>query len=344
MANVMPQQAPVMRDVARRAGVSHQTVSRVLNDQPNVSKAARQRVEAAIFELGYHRNTFARNLRTRKPRTIGVLLPRLSDYGPRQILSGIERAARQSGYFVTLASLPDNTIESIELELEHFAEQPVAGTILVAPDHAVISALNDIKHVHPLVVAGFMSHGERISTDDHHQAGARMAVSHLIEQGHTKIGHLSGPAESNTGAARIAGWQEAMRTAGLEADDLIPGDWTARCGYEAGLKLAGASAITAVFAGNDQMALGLLRGVQESGMTVPLEMSIVGYDNQPESANFLPPLTSIGQDFETLGERCVQELLREGPEMLRTTRAPAPSLVIRATSQPAIRAKVTSEV
>lgn len=327
-----------MEDVARVAGVSHQTVSRVLNAHPNVSPKTRERVEKAIAELGYRRNTAARSLVTRRSQTIGVLGSEMSQYGPSNTLLGVQQAARDAGYFVSIAGLREVTPDTIKDALGHFLDQAVDGIVVVVPHPGTFEVLHEISVPVPLVAVG-SSGDERLSGAAVDQRlGARLAVEHLVALGHRKIGHLSGPADWIDAASRIEGWREAMADAGLEASVLVEGDWSAECGYRAGLKLAEERNVTALFAANDQMALGVLRAFHEAGVRVPEDISVVGYDDQPEAAYFIPPLTTVNQDFEELGRRCIQVMLDDLENGTAGTAVVVePRLIVRSTtSAPAV--------
>ncbi|WP_284976227.1 LacI family DNA-binding transcriptional regulator [Arthrobacter sp. efr-133-TYG-104] len=322
-----------MEDVARVAGVSHQTVSRVLNNHPNVSSTTRERVEQAISDLGYRRNTAARSLVTRRSQTIGVLGSEMAQYGPSRTLLGVQQAARDSGYFVSIASLREVTPASIKDAIAHFMDQGVDGIVVIVPHPGTFEVLQDVTAHVPLVAVGSAG-DERLSGSMVNQRqGARLAVEHLVELGHTRIGHLSGPADWIDAAARIDGWRDAVTEAGLEPGAMIEGDWSAECGYRAGLRIAQERTLTALFVANDQMALGVLRAFHESGVQVPSDISVVGFDDQPESAYFIPPLTTVAQDFEELGRRSIDllvELLEGGNPRPAVT--VEPYLVVRSTT------------
>ncbi|WP_250545927.1 LacI family DNA-binding transcriptional regulator [Paenarthrobacter sp. DKR-5] len=324
---------PVMEDVARVAGVSHQTVSRVLNDHPNVSARTKERVEKAIAELGYRRNTAARSLVTRRSQTIGVLGTEMAQYGPSNTLLGIQQAARDAGYFVSIAGLREVTPDTIKDALGHLMDQAVDGIVVVVPHPGIMEVLQNITVSVPLVVAGAAGDGGLSGVAVDQRLGARLAVEHLVRLGHRRIAHISGPVDWIDAAARIDGWREALAAAGLEASVLLEGDWSAGCGYRAGLALAAERAVTAVFAANDQMALGVLRALHESGVRVPEDISVVGYDDQPEAAYFTPPLTTVNQDFVELGRLCI-ELMLERLETGGAGKAAVvtPGLVVRATT------------
>ncbi|MBT8159650.1 MULTISPECIES: LacI family DNA-binding transcriptional regulator [Arthrobacter] len=324
---------PTLEDVAERAGVSHQTVSRVINNHPNVSEGTRERVEAAIAELGYRRNTAARSLVTRRSQTIGVLASELAQYGPARTLLGVEHAARDAGYFVSIAALRTITREAILDAVRHFLDQAVDGIVVMVPHADTLSTLAEVNAGVPVVAVGSLGDAEVSGAMVDQKRGAELAVRHLIEQGHRRIGHVAGPRDWIDGAARAEGWRSALRTAGLDDDLLVEGDWSAGSGYEIGRKIAGERTATALFVGNDQMALGLLRAFNEAGLRVPEDVSVVGFDDQPESGFFTPPLTTVRQDFEELGRRCMDLMLSsiDGGHSVGTT-VVAPELVVRQSS------------
>jgi DNA-binding LacI/PurR family transcriptional regulator len=328
---------PRLEDVAERAGVSHQTVSRVINNHPNVSKATREKVEAAIAELGYRRNTAARSLVTRRSQTIGVLGSELSQYGPANTLLGVEQAARDAGYFVSIAALRSVSREAIFDAVRHFMDQSVDGIVVIVPHSETLLALAELEPGVPVVAVGSLGNDAVSGAMVDQKRGAELAVGHLIEQGHRRIGHIAGPQDWIDAVARAEGWSETLRTAGLDDDLVVEGDWSAGSGYEIGRKLAAERTATAIFVGNDQMALGLLRAFNEAGVRVPDDVSVVGFDDQPESGYFTPPLTTVRQDFEELGRRCMDLMLTaigDGEGVHATV--VAPELVVRrSTSAPA---------
>lgn len=334
-----PNRPPVMGDVAKLAGVSHQTVSRVLNNHPNVSGKTKERVESAIASLGYRRNTAARSLVTRRSRTIGVLACETGQYGPANTLLGVEQAGREAGYFVSIANLREVTGDSINDAIAHFRNQSVEGVVILVPHPDVLAALRDVVVPFPMVAVGAGTGNQLTGASLNQRLGARLAVEHLIGLGHRHIGHISGPPHWIDAAERIKGWQEALGNAGLEAHVLLQGGWDAASGYEAGLalieqrKLDDQPTVTGVFVANDQMAVGVLRALQEAGLRVPEDISVVGYDDQPEAAFFLPPLTTIKQDFEELGRRCMSAVLQQlDSEAGNEEQIVNPRLVVRSTT------------
>lgn len=302
---------PVMADVARVAGVSHQTVSRVLNDHPNVRAETRERVLAAIADLGYRRNLAARALVTRHTRTLGVVSFDTTLYGPASTLYGIEQAARAAGYFVSIVSLKTITRASVLEAIGVLAGQGVDGIVVVAPQRSAARALADLPTGIPAVaVEGGRAGGVPVVSVDQ-VAGARQAVEHLLELGHETVWHVTGPADWLEAEGRIKGWRKALTSAGRRVPEPIAGDWSPRSGYEAGRKLAELGDLTAVFVANDQMALGLLRAFTELGVEVPGKVSVVGFDDIPESEFFSPPLTTVRQDFGEVGRQSIELLLRQ---------------------------------
>ena len=317
---------PGMYDVARRAGVSHQTVSRVINGQPNVSEATRARVLEAISDLGYRRNTAARTLVTSRSGTIGVALLGSALFGPASTLLSVETAARRAGYFVSMVSLRDIEVGSIAASFEHFMDQAVEGIVVIAPQATVMDAARDVAGQVPLVVIASdlpQRPGlHRLSVDQY--AGARMAVSHLADLRHRTIAHLAGPDDWLDARARLRGWRAELSHRQLPAPEVLRGDWSAESGYHVGRQLLDGQLPHAVFAANDHMGLGLIRALTEGGVAVPEDISVVGFDDVDGAAYFNPPLTTIRQDFESLGQRCIDLLIRA----IATQHPPDPQPII----------------
>lgn len=299
-----------MNDVARLARVSYQTVSRVLNDQENVAAATRARVLAAIDELDYRPNAAARSLVTGRSRTVGVLTLDFSLYGPMATLYGAERAARQAGYFVSIVSVRAMERALFREAIAHLLDQRVEGLVVMAPLSGESDVLSELPRSLPLVITEAEQDvpGAVVAVDQ--LAGARAATEHLLGLGHRRIAHVSGAmAWLGAARARLAGWRAVLAEAGDGEPLLLQGDFSPRSGYEAGLELAAMPEVTAVFAGNDQMALGLLQGLQRSGRRVPDDVSVVGFGDIPEAAFLLPALTTVRQDFEQVGERSLRALV-----------------------------------
>ncbi|PRX49400.1 LacI family transcriptional regulator [Prauserella shujinwangii] len=301
----------VMADVARLAGVSHQTVSRVLNRHPSVSPATRTRVLAAIDELDYRPNSAARALVTKRSKVIGVVSFDSTLFGPASTLYGIEQAARRAGYFVSVTSVKDLDGDDVQDALERLTRQSVEGVVIIAPQQATVDALRDAPAGLPLVVVeGGDGGGHPVVCVDQAE-GARLATRHLLNQGAPTVWHIAGPADWLEAQNRVRGWRAELRSAGAEEPELLRGDWSPASGYANGQLLAERSDVRAVFVANDQMALGVLRAFHERGVRVPTDVLVAGFDDIPESAYFTPPLTTVRQDFDAVGRRSIDLLLHQ---------------------------------
>ena len=325
---------PVMADVARLAGVSHQTVSRVLNHHPSVAPDTRRNVETAISQLGYRPNTAARALVTKQTRTFGVVSVDTSHYGPASTLLSIEAAAREADYFVNFVSLRSVDRENMRAAVDHLMRANVDGLIVIAPLTATVEALHGLRTDVPLVrVAGDESSAAANSVVVDQEAGARLATRHLLSMGHETVLHVRGPLEWLEADARVRGWLGELMTARVPVPEVLAGDWSPASGYRAGQLVAGRPDVTAVFAANDQMALGLIRGLHDGGRVVPDDVSVVGFDDIPEAGYFLPPLTTVRQDFAEVGRRCIARLraLIAG-DAVAPTPPVQPTLVLRSST------------
>lgn len=301
---------PRMVDVAKLAGVSHQTVSRVLNDSPLVGPELRARVNDAIRLLGYRRNQTARALATRRTMNLGVVCFGIEKYGPTLALYGMAEVSREAGYATSLVSLPEVGREVVRAALEHLVAIGVDGIAVIAPVRGAMDAVLGFSEDLPLIAfEPGVEQGERIVAIDE-VLGARLATRHLIELGHTAIWHIAGPVGWPGAEARIRGWREELSAHRLAMHDPIRGDWSAASGYRAGKLLAVNPDVTAVYVANDQMALGVIEALHTSGRKIPDEISVVGFDDIPEAAFYRPPLTTVKLDFEQVGRRCVEQLLR----------------------------------
>ncbi|MGC3994250.1 MAG: LacI family DNA-binding transcriptional regulator [Propionicimonas sp.] len=326
--------AATIFDVARLAGVSHQTVSRVLNDLPNVRPATRERVERAIKQLRYIPSPAARALVTRRSRTIGLITTGLPEFGPSTTAVHFNEAARDERYAVIMASLLQADAAALRQAAETLVRQNVEAIVLITSNRSTLGLLQGMDLGVPFLAVVSQGSGlHRVSLDQY--AGARRAVRHLIELGHRDIRHLAGPVESMDALERIRGWRDALGEHDLVAHEPVFGDWTAASGYAGGQRLLGED-FTAVFCANDQMALGLIHALTEAGRPVPGRVSVVGFDDIPEAAHFTPPLTTMHQDFAQLGRDAMEVMLavltdEEAPNPLLRV----PQLVLRAsTAQP----------
>ncbi|GAA3176959.1 LacI family DNA-binding transcriptional regulator [Blastococcus jejuensis] len=328
-----------MADVAARAGVSHQTVSRVVNGHPSVAPATRERVEQAIAELGYRPNVAARALVTGSTRTIGLVTVKINQYGPAQTMLGLEKAARAAGYSLSVSILDDATAGAMRDAVDAFVAQRVDAIVALSTYDDAAEALASLEPPVPLVAVQVGGDEDRPAVGVDQEAGARLAVRHLLDLGHRTVHHVAGPADSKEARGRIDGWRAELEAVGAPVPEPLRGDWTPSSGYAAGRQLAdrirAGEDVTAVFLANDQMALGLLAAFHEAGLEAPDDVSVVGFDDLPEAPYFTPPLTTVRQDFAELGRRGVQLVLaRLRGEDLHPRPVPA-QLIVRASSGPA---------
>jgi DNA-binding LacI/PurR family transcriptional regulator len=300
-----------MADVARLAGVSAQTVSRVSTGHPGVIDSTRAQVLAAMKELGYRPNSAARALKRGEFRTIGVLLFTLATTGNSRTVEAIANHAAREGYAITIIPVAEPTQDGVLGAFTRLGELGVDGAIVILEVHLLDSTRITLPPGVQVVVVDSDA-GDTYTVVDTDQAdGARQAVRHLLALGHPTVHHVTGPESSFASERRADAWRSVLADAGIVAPAPLIGDWSADSGYAAGLRLADDPSCTAVFAANDQMALGLLRAFHERGRDVPGEISVVGFDDIPEARNFIPPLTTVHQDFAEMGRRCVQTVLRQ---------------------------------
>ena len=310
MADDKPVRTANIFDVARLAGVSHQTVSRVLNGLPNVRPATRERVEDAIAQLRYSPSPAARALVTRRTRTIGLITPSISDHGPASIAMHFNLAARAARYSVDTVSTADNDTGAVRGSIENLLRQRVDAIVLVVVDNGVLEMIRGYDVGIPLIASASSArrHPRIVSLDQYR--GARAAVRHLAELGHTRILHLAGPLRSPDATERIRGWRDELQQRRLDVVEPVHGDWSARSGYDVGAEIDVAPG-SAIFVGNDQMTMGLLSALRARELKVPEDISVVGFDDVPEAPYQFPPLTTVRQDFAALGQLMMQKLLVE---------------------------------
>jgi DNA-binding LacI/PurR family transcriptional regulator len=300
---------PVMDDVARLAGVSKQTVSRVLNDHPAVRAETREAVLAAMRTLGYRPSRSARSLASGRTRMLGVISFDAARYGPARALTAINIAAQTAGYLVSSVALDTADPDTVVRAADRLSAEGADGVIAIAPQEWVGGALAAAGLGMPLVVLDIdLGDGTPMVTADS-ATGARLATEHLLGLGHPTVRHIAGPVGWTSADRRRESWRQTLAAAGAEIAEPLFGDWSADSGYDLGRRLAADPSVTAVFASNDQMALGLLRALHEAGRRVPDDVSVVGYDDIPEAAHLLPPLTTVRTDFTEIGERSLRLLL-----------------------------------
>jgi len=330
-----------IKDVAQAAGVSTQTVSRVMNKFSYVSEETRQRVEAVVDELGYRPSTLARSLIQQRSYTLGVVTFGLKYIGPSRTLNGVADKADELGYMLLMKELDNFYINSIDDVIDSLLARQVDGIIWVAPEignnHSWLDERLEKIPVPVLFLAMEPREGISSVATDNYQ-GAVLAVQHLLECGKTKIGHISGPLTWWEADERKRGWRDTLTKAGLDASDqhCKEGNWSSASGEQAFIQLLEVFPdLDAVFVGNDQMALGVLRESHRKGIKIPEQLAIIGFDNIPESAYFYPSLTTISQDLQTLGEQSVQYIVemiqaRQGNQsVIAQSRFIQPTLIVR---------------
>jgi LacI family transcriptional regulator len=323
-----------MYDVARLAGVSHQTVSRVINEHGSVREATRQRVLEAMAQLDYRPNALARGLASRRSRTIGVVCADTRLFGPGSTLHAIERFASAHGYSTTIANLDDLGRESIRRAIGALADRSVDGLIVIAPHDSAAIAVRGAQTGLPMVAVEASIDDSVTTVSVNQVSGARLATEHLLARGYRSIWHLAGPADWPEAEERLEGWRLALAEAALPATGLLRGDWSPASGLALGPDLIGKA--DAVFVANDQMALGVLRALVLAGVSVPGDIGIVGFDDIPEAEFFMPALTTVRQDFDEVGRRGLQTLIAliagDAPDASLQQRI-EPTLVVRETTR-----------
>jgi DNA-binding LacI/PurR family transcriptional regulator len=329
--------APGSTDVARLAGVSQKTVSRVLNGEPYVREEVRQRVLQAVRELGYRPNNAARALTSGRSRRVGVVSLGSALHGPASLLAGIERAARGTGYGVSVVNTVEGDERGAAGAIDTLLEQGVDGIVIAEPiDEGPV----EVEVQVPVVVIGSITGltGPRvIDAGGMRDVPARAATEHLLSLGHRTVHHVAGPQRWFSARERLDGWRDALRDAGAAEPEHLEGDWTVASGHAAGAVLAADPGVTAVFVANDDMAIGVIRAFTEAGRPVPEEVSVVGFDDIPAAAYLNPPLTTVNVPFHELADATLAALVEavEAPTGAPPAIAePECRLVIRSSTAP----------
>ena len=338
MTDTQRSRAPSMVDVAREAGVGLVTVSRVLNEPEVVRPETRIRVQEAIDRLGYRRNDVARALKSGRSNTIGVVIAGSDPWELPRTLKGIEQAADQAGYFVNLASFHGGSSETLLAAVERLINQAVEGIAVISDRPLIVDALVRMVARVPItvVMSGEITNPAIGSIELDQALGARMATEHLLQLGHRRIIHLTGRLDAFDARERLASWQQAMEAAGIRDPLYLEGDFSPASGYRLAREaMALPERPTALFLGNDHMAMGALAALAHLGIDVPGEVSVVGFDDIWGSDYLLPPLTTVRQDFVALGRTSIQLLLgMMGSDPVRHHLLP-PTLVVRDSTGPA---------
>ncbi|MCC2592431.1 LacI family DNA-binding transcriptional regulator [Tessaracoccus sp. OS52] len=323
---------PGMMAVARLAGVSHQTVSRVLNQPETVRPVTQEKVLAAMRELGYSRNLAARSLVTQQTSLLGVVWTGAHFLGPSSTVGGIEVAARAAGYSTLVGALEEFDEDEVADLFRIFRDRGVEGLAVVAPYERVEElARRGAAGIPTVLVADVGPHPDFHVASVDQELGGRLATGHMVERGCRRILHISGPLDWFDAQARARGWQRTLEEAGLEVLPVMEGDWSPDSGYALGQELlATAELPDGIFCGNDGMAVGLLAALRGAGVDVPGRVSVVGFDDLAGAKYYSPPLTTVAQPFQKLGSVALELLVRaiggEAPTVERLT----PELRVRA--------------
>ncbi|MFF1438955.1 LacI family DNA-binding transcriptional regulator [Streptomyces sp. NPDC058295] len=340
-------------DVARLAGVSQKTVSRVFNNEAYVSAEVRGRVLAAAEELGYRRNNAARALASGRTRSIGVVTLGTALYGPASLLMGVERAVRDTGYALRVVNTVEGDPTGIAGAVDSLLDQGVDGIVISEPidesgngggagdgdgdgDGSKVSVHVDV----PVLVCGApppFAAPKVLAAGVGADLMARTVTEHLLGLGHLTVHHLAGPQRWYAARDRLDGWRAALAAHDRREPPLIEGDWSAASGYAAGRELACDPDVTAVFAANDDMAIGLIRALTEAGRRVPGDVSVVGFDDIPVAAYVTPPLTTVRQPFDAVAQDGLKRLVHaiENPRAAPLAASEPPvDLIVRASTAP----------
>jgi LacI family transcriptional regulator len=336
-----------IRDVAAAAGVSHQTVSRVINNRPDVAEETRRRVRQVIEELSYQPSAIARSLIQQRSYTLGVVIAGLKYVGPSRTINGITKQAEGMGYTLLLKELPRFDTNDIQPLLNSLRARQVDGIIWAVPE---VGSNRDWLQSQPpelpipIIFLTMQTRSDLFIVSVDNYTGGRTATEHLLEQGYRHIGHISGPLDWWEARQRKAGWQDALSEIGIQVADhhWESGNWSSASGEKAIRKLLdGYPEMEAVFVANDQMALSVLQVACEKGLQVPQDLAVVGFDGIPETAYYWPPLTTVYQDQQKLGGTAVRELVQiiEANQQDKAVIEPKtillqPELIVRESSVP----------
>ena len=322
-----------IRDVAARAGVSYQTVSRVLNDRPDVAEETRQQIKQIIAELGYRPNRAAKSLAGRQSSVLGAIVRGFNYFGPAQLVAEAEYAASQEGYDLLVDSVFDGTEEEIGAAIDRMDEWSVDGILInINVPPALVHRLTHIPIVQTEVRTSDLP---AVYIDQEH--GVRQAASHLLDLGHTHFAEITGPFSWDAAVVRHRTWVETLVKHGAAPGPSVESDWTVDGGYDAAARLLDmGTAFTALMVGNDEMAIGAIHALRDHGLDVPGDVSVIGMDDIPFAAHIRPRLTTIRQDFKGFGSTAIQYLLEliKNPDFVLEQRVFIPELILRDSTAP----------
>lgn len=333
-----------INDVADEAGVSIKTVSRVLNDRPDVAPETRKKVKEIIRRLGYQPSKLARGLSQGRSGTIGVISYGVKYFGPSSTLSGVEEMSYELGYTVIWEMLRDSKMGDVQQLLQDMLSHHVDGIFWAVPEipytrEWIIQALAQLSI--PVVINMSQPTTQFSTVSNKNEEGGHLATAHLLEQNRRHIGLVAGPLDWRESRLRKRGWEKALSDAGQMINDefIFEGDWSAESGAQGFQQLISQHPeLDAIFCSNDQMAMGVLRMAYQAGIRVPQDLAVVGYDDYPESKFTCPSLTTIHQETFEMGRWAIKELLRlieaawTGKDVKPNTVAFEPQLIVRESS------------
>jgi DNA-binding LacI/PurR family transcriptional regulator len=326
---------PTIYDVARRAGVSHQTVSRYLKGEEGIRPANRQRVLQALEELSYRPNLSARSLASRRSRRVAVLTQEIGLVGPGRVLQGANAEARRLGYLLDIVTLDVGDRAAIDDAIRSVSGQDVAGVLALANTNEMIEAFAATEFRVPTLVSAERDDSQEAHPDQDNAVGMDLIVSHLADLGHQRFFLIGGPRGWVAARNRELAYDNALERLGLQPIGKAHGDWSAASGYAAARSMPLDEGITALVAANDQMALGAMLALSEAGLGVPADVSVTGMDDMAEAAFLSPPLTTVRLDFEEQGRDAFRRLIAELDGEGRPPRTMPATLMVRASSAPA---------
>ncbi|MGW0801534.1 LacI family DNA-binding transcriptional regulator [Nonomuraea sp. NPDC002799] len=327
---------PSIRDVAAAAGVSYQTVSRVLNESPRVRPETRTAVQAAIEQLGFRPSRAARALSLGRGRGITVVTSNTVLYGYAATLQGIEEAARAAGMAMGIRVVESAEPAEVKQTVDYVSDASAGGVVVIAFDPMGVAVLEALPEQVPAVAAAEPAAPDRgriaIALDE--RSAAADATGHLLELGHRTVHHVAIPSEGGS-SGRLGGWRDALRQAGAEVPEVLGCGWDIGSAYRAGQRLAAEPDVTAILCGNDDIAQGVRRALYDAGKDVPGDVSVVGFDDIPGSAYWTPALTTVRMDFAGLGRACFHAAVAELTGQAQPEPALVlPSLVVRESTAP----------
>ncbi|MGV8846192.1 LacI family DNA-binding transcriptional regulator [Tessaracoccus sp.] len=322
---------PGMMAVAKHAGVSHQTVSRVVNSPDSVRPQTRERVLASMAELGFRRNLAARSLVTQLSGLVGVVWTGSGYFGPGSTVAAIEVAARAAGFSALVTAVGDRDEDELAAVFSAFRDRGVEGIAVVAPHQHMAEHIRSAATGVPTVIVADMDPDPDFHVVSVDQGkGAETATRHLLSRGASTVVHVSGPLDWFDALARIRGHRHALATAGIEVPQAWVGDWTAPRGYAIAREMVATGTVPpAILCANDMTALGMMAGFREAGLVAPDDVSIIGFDDVDGAGYFAPPLTTIRQPFDALGAICLDVLVKAIAGEAPAVHKLEPELVVR---------------